>query len=105
VSYGNVVMVSISCVTYVVMLRHCSQPDLLSFPTRRSSDLGKVTATVSGEDEYGNPYSANDDADFTVQTDLPEAEITITEPLFGEDRKITNPNSSHLQESCATVCK
>ncbi|WP_369326025.1 retention module-containing protein [Alcaligenes nematophilus] len=64
---------------------------------------GKVEATVSGTDEYGNPYSANDDADFTVHSTLPDAEITITEPLFGDDNVINNAESKESHEIRGTV--
>ncbi|MGG4605426.1 Ig-like domain-containing protein, partial [Paenalcaligenes sp. Me131] len=44
---------------------------------------GEITAKVSGEDDHGNPYSADDAADYTVHTTLPTAEITL-DPIAGD---------------------
>nr|WP_258866335.1 Ig-like domain-containing protein [Alcaligenes faecalis] len=102
---GDVVKVTIGGETYETTVANGTWS--ITVPADKVGELeaGKVTATVSGEDEYGNPYSANDDADFTVQTDLPEAEITITEPLFGDDNVINNAESKDSQEIGGTVGK
>ncbi|MDK7584856.1 Ig-like domain-containing protein, partial [Alcaligenes faecalis subsp. phenolicus] len=41
------------------------------------------TAEVTGQDEYGNAYKADDAVEFDVQTTPPEAEITL-DPIAGD---------------------
>src|SRR5688500_19422292 len=85
---------------------------LLSFPTRRSSDLPKRPRAVGrlrGEIEF-------DDVRFTYRTDDKAAKreamagVSLRIPagqtvaFVGEDRKSTRLNSSHLVISYAVFC-
>ncbi|NGO91426.1 MAG: Ig-like domain-containing protein, partial [Halomonas sp.] len=62
-----------------------------------------MTATVSGADTAGNPYSANDTVSYEVSTTLPEATITIADDLFGGDNVINNAESQQAQTINGTV--
>ncbi|MGG4606503.1 retention module-containing protein, partial [Paenalcaligenes sp. Me131] len=64
---------------------------------------GEITAKVSGEDDHGNPYSADDAADYTVHTTLPTAEIKIDADFFGGDGKLNNAESKVDQVIHGTV--
>ncbi|WP_321287286.1 Ig-like domain-containing protein, partial [Alcaligenes phenolicus] len=80
---GDVVKVTIGGETYETKVANGTWS--ITVPADKVGELvaGQVQASVSGQDEFGNPYSANDSADFTVQTDLPEAEITL-DPIAGD---------------------
>ncbi|MDK7588175.1 Ig-like domain-containing protein, partial [Alcaligenes faecalis subsp. phenolicus] len=57
---------------------------------------GDITAEVTGQDEYGNAYKADDAVEFDVQTGTPEATITIDEP-FGDS--VLNQEESKVEQT------
>src|SRR5207249_10362780 len=96
------------------------QPDLPSFPTRRSSDLQPLTLIAWGEDDGVPSRRRGNSARQGSGGEVPVPQITIlTNPpglrlswyLYrGEDnvrfrdRKSTRLNSSHVSRSYAVFC-
>ncbi|WGQ35491.1 retention module-containing protein [Alcaligenes faecalis] len=58
----------------------------VTVPADAVKDLqpGDITAEVTGKDQYGNAYEADDVVEFDVQTTPPEAEITL-DPIAGNN--------------------
>src|SRR5438874_7685207 len=82
-------MVQSDCSNSLIFLFSCSGPprDLLSFPTRRSSDLGGVRSTGAAMFRAA-----------TFRAPLPHGHAR------GTDRKSTRLNSSHVETSYAVFC-
>src|SRR5690348_18389928 len=78
--------------------------DLHSFPTRRSSDLGKISMTRSGKATNVNAtYSELPSAWF--EPTMHSAYLHIfSKVLAAQDRKSTRLNSSHPSISYAVFC-
>ncbi|MDK7357877.1 Ig-like domain-containing protein, partial [Veillonella atypica] len=70
----------------------------VTVPADAVKDLqpGDITAEVTGQDEYGNAYKADDAVEFDVQTGTPEATITIDEP-FGDS--VLNQEESKVEQT------
>src|SRR5699024_12450511 len=82
------------------LLLQCSRPHRAphSFPTRRSSDLARVSCmtTDTTPADHGRPVlGVEDPAELLAQTRL---------SLAGPDRKSTRLNSSHVSISYAVFC-
>src|SRR5690606_41550430 len=85
--------------------------DLPSFPTRRSSDLGKYTWTVSFFKPSGHVRLSGRSAYDDVLRGIAKARQVVPAGRQGdgecqrsEDRKSTRLNSSHVKISYAVFC-
>src|SRR5206468_9792255 len=90
---------------------HRAHPDLHSFPTRRSSDLGAHTMKVGFEGRMlrVNVWEARSAGTFNfraneTQGPNPNTASSTAGVGFASDRKSTRLNSSHDQISYAVFC-
>src|SRR5690606_41694503 len=98
-------------VLFVFVLACCPprcRPDLLSFPTRRSSDL-RLVAEAFVENPHNKPFVNHLDGDKTNNRKDNLVWCTHIEnmqhaSLTGLDRKSTRLNSSHVKISYAVLC-
>src|SRR5690606_40812303 len=95
------------CILYSYLL--VSPRDLLSFPTRRSSDLAAAACCLqySRRDAEGSAPQARwlvfSDGGGQVEVRLATSPVIAAEDLE-EDRKSTRLNSSHVKISYAVFC-
>src|SRR5690606_41351582 len=100
-SYLRVVLWSFSFVSF-------AHRALLSFPTRRSSDLEivpfnkipDIEPSVKGIILSGSPFSVED----KNAPDIDVEALIAQRPVLGVDRKSTRLNSSHVKISYAVFC-
>nr|WP_319022806.1 Ig-like domain-containing protein [Halomonas sp. S3-1-8] len=102
---GDPVTVTIGGVEYPTTVNDDGETWSVEVPADAVGDLagGEISATVSGSDSAGNPYSDTDTAEYGVSTDLPKATITIADDLFGGDNVINNAESQQAQSVHGTV--
>ncbi|NLC37049.1 MAG: retention module-containing protein, partial [Alcaligenaceae bacterium] len=93
VKEGDTVTVTVGGIEYTTQVQ-ADNTWSVNVPGSELAENSRVDASVTTKDAAGNEATAEDDRSYGVQTDLPTAEIEITEPLFGTDNVINREEST-----------
>src|SRR5205807_8679610 len=97
---------------------HCAHPDLHSFPTRRSSDLGSAILVIDDEaaardlvqralvkEGYQVQTASSGPEGLALARQLKPAAITLDVMMPGMDGWRSEEHTSELQSPCNLVCR